>query len=178
MNPMKFLSLLLFTLILLGGCQKDNFNPKNPDVELFVYQLKNGTYNCYEKGEKGENLWLIMPEFKEKHIPELLELAKDTSHILNFPVNPMSSRTPVPYGRNYFILGECLLWIVEGIRNDKTFPSLDPYMVRISPEFNASGLSGAEILSVWQLYHNWWNTNKKGNWQKINPLEGNSYKWM
>jgi len=171
--------LILFVLMILGlACQKDNFNPQKPDVELFVEQLKNGTYNCYEKGEKGENLWLVMPEFKEKHLPKLLELAKDTSHILDFPANPISSRTPRPYGRDYFILGECLLWIVEGIRIKHKFPSLDPYLIKISPQFDPSGLNGEEILSVWGLYNTWWTTNKKGDWQNHNPIEGTIFRWM
>jgi len=37
--------------------------PNNPEVEKFVQQLKNGTYDYYEKGENGEDLWLLIPNF-------------------------------------------------------------------------------------------------------------------
>jgi len=122
---------ILFTMIgvLLMGCKKDSFDINNPDVKKFVKQLKSGTYGEYERNEKGERLWLKMPNFRQEHIAALIELSKDTTHIQKFPTNPISSRTPIPQGRDYFILGECLLWIVDGIRGAS---SLDPYLVDTS----------------------------------------------
>jgi hypothetical protein len=112
MRKLPFIAILV---ILCFGCEKDKFDIDNPDVEIFVKQLKNGTYDCYEKGETGENLWLLMPKFTRSHIPSLIAFAKDTTHITNYPINPISSRRPFPQGREYFILSECLLWTVEGM---------------------------------------------------------------
>ena len=67
-----------------------------------------------------------MPNFTERHIQSLIDFSKDTSHIATYPFNPISSRTSFPYGRNHCILGECLLWTVEGIKNGYGYGSLDP----------------------------------------------------
>ena len=171
-----FAALTLFCL----SCEKDRFNVEDPDVEQFFYQIKTGTYSCYEKGENGENLWLLMPNFTERHIQSLIDFAKDTTHIRAYPYNPISSRTPYPYGRDYAILGECLLWTVEGIRNGYKFGSLDPYMIdtsRIESE-RYKGLNGYEILIVREIYKDWWNTYNKKDWKNKNPLEETTYIWF
>lgn len=170
----------IFLTLFLFNCKNDEFDIDNPDVGTFVKQLKNGSYNKYEKGEDGENLWLLMPNFSEDQIQALIDLAKDTTHIANFPVNPISSRTPFPQGREYFILGECLLWIVEGIRTQHGFGSLDPYLINNSLDESErySGLSGDEILVVRELYVNWWNSYRNADWRSMNPLEGSPYIWF
>ncbi len=175
---MKNFFLISLLTIILSGCSKE-FNLQNPDVKDFVQQLKNGTYNCYEIGENGEILWLQMPEFTEDHIQSLLDFAGDTAHITQFPVNPISSRRPFPDGREYFILGECLLWTIEGIRNGYGYGSLDPILMdttKTIPE-RFKGLTGAGILTVRDLYSDWWSLNKKSNWQNINPLNQSPYRW-
>ena len=177
MKKLLFLLPLIFSLL---GCEKDKFDVDNPDVSVFVKQLKNGTYDCYEKGESGENLWLLMPKFTPNHISSLIEFAKDTTHISDFPVNPISSRRPFPEGREYFILGECLLWTVEGIRNGYGYGSLDPFLIDIalSEIERYKGLKGDEILIVRNIYKNWWDIYKDGDWNDTNPLEGTSYRWF
>jgi hypothetical protein len=174
---MRTLSKYFVLSVFCFACQKESFNLANPDVDLFVEQIKTGTYSFYKKGEDGKNLWLIMPEFKEQHITKLLKYAKDTTYIYKFPENPVSSLSPFPYGRNYLILGECLLSIIEGIRKGRTFPSLAPYLVVIHPEYNVSGLNGNEILSVWELYNTWWETYKNDDWNSHDPLAGTKYRW-
>ncbi|WP_423129004.1 DUF4943 family protein [Gaoshiqia sp. Z1-71] len=161
-------------------CEKDEFDIDNPDVQKFVQQIKNGTYNSYEKGENGENLWLQMPKFTKSHIQSLIDLSKDTAHISNFPLNPVSSRTPFPYGRDYLILGECLLWTVEGIRNDFGYGSLDPYLIDTALNENErfNGLKGTEILMIKDVYSDWWNRLKDKDWKTKNPLENTSYVWF
>ncbi|WP_176954265.1 DUF4943 family protein [Niabella drilacis] len=133
------------------GCKKEGFDINNPNAETFVQQLKNGTYNEYEHDEKGERLWLQMPRFRQEHIGALIALSKDTTHIQKFPTNPLSSHSPLPEGRNYFILGECLLWIVDGIRGASP---LDAYLIDISKEVNErrSGITTAEILMISDRY--------------------------
>lgn len=143
MNRITLIVLLFFPIL---SCEKDKFDLNNPNVEQFIHQLKNGTYTQYEKGENGEILWLVMPEFTKNHIQSLIDFSKDTSHINNFPVNPISSRTPFPNNRNYFILGECLLWTVEGIRNGNGYGSLDPYLIDISSGEVHRGLKVVKFL--------------------------------
>ena len=156
----------------------NGFDVDNPDVALFVSQLKSDTYSCYEKDEFGQNLWLLMPKFKATHIPALLEYAKDTTFINHFPLNPVSSRTPYPVGRNKFILGECLLWIIEGIRTNVTYPSLDPYMVNGPSKEMKTGLTKMEILEVRELYYNWWYGSTIPEWWlRTPPLNGTTYLW-
>jgi hypothetical protein len=176
----KFTFLFTVVLFICISCEKNEFDPDNPDVEIFVKQLKNGTYNCYKKGTNGENLWLLMPKFNQSHIPSLINFAGDTSHIAKYPTNPVSSRRPFPEGREYFILGECLLWTVEGIRNDHGYGSLDPVLIDIAKVESEryKGLKGNEILMVRDLYKDWWNNYKNTDWKNKNPLKETSYQWF
>jgi hypothetical protein len=177
---MKKILLFTFIAFLFVSCDKEEFDINNPDVKLFVQQLKNGTYNCYEKGQNGENLWLQMPKFSEKHIQSLIDFAKDTSHVANFPINPISSRMPTPNGRDYFILGECLLWAVEGIRNNNGFGSLDPYLIdmALSDGERPRGITSSQILIVKEIYNDWWSSFKDKDWKNANPLSNTSYAWF
>lgn len=177
---MKKLLFIAFLTLFCISCEKDEFDINNPDVQKFVQQIKKGTYNCYEKGENGENLWLIMPKFTNNHIQSLIDFSNDTSHIASFPLNPISSRTPFPYGRDYLILGECLLWTVEGIRNGYGYGSLDPYLIdtTLDESDKFKGLKGDEILIVRDIYKDWWYRFKNEDWKTINPLENSSYVWF
>lgn len=176
---MKKLIFLIGLIIFCNSCDKDNFDIDNPNVEAFVKQLKNGTYNKYEKNEKAENLWLIMPKFSKQHIPLLIEFSNDTTHIKEFPLNPISSRRPFPEGRNYFILGECLLWIVDGVVNETTYPSLDPFLIDDSKHDSQKykGITTKEILIIHEIYKQWWNENKNKEKITVNPLENTSFRW-
>jgi hypothetical protein len=167
-------------MLLIFGCAKEKFDLHNPDVETFVNQLKRGKYNYYEKGDNGENLWLMMPEFTQNHIQSLIDFSKDTSRIMEFPINPVSSRMPFPEGREYFILGECLLWTVEGIRNGMGYGSLDPFLIDTAKDESEryKGLKSSEILIVRDIYQEWWNNFKYEDWKNKNPLEGSSYRWF
>ena len=177
---MKKLLFIIFLTLLCIKCETEHFDINDPDVRIFVAQLKEGTYNFYEKGESGENLWLLMPKFTKRHIQSLIYFAKDTAHIKHFPTNPISSRTPYPEGREYFILGECLLWTVEGIRNRHGYGSLDPILIDTSSTESVRfrGLKAQEILTARDAYQNWWNTYRNSNWQEINPLKETPYKWF
>lgn len=177
---MKKLLFIPFLILSFFGCEKDKFDIDNPNVAVFVKQLKNDSYDCYEKGESGENLWLLMPKFTPNHISSLIEFAKDTSHISDFPINPISSRRPFPEGREYFILSECLLWTVEGIRTSYGYGSLDPFLIDVGlPESERyKGLRGEEILIVRDIYKKWWDNYKDGDWNDTKPLEETSYRWF
>jgi hypothetical protein len=173
---MRLLAIIFFFAFI--SCQKERFDVQNPDVDLFVKQLKAGDYHCYHKNEEGENLWLLMPGFRDVNIPALLKYASDTAVISDFPVNPMSSRRPFPPDREYFILAECLLWTIEGIRNGTGFGSLDPYLVRAEWPDNQELVKGTEILVVRQHYQEWWSDYKNGDWKSANPLKDADYRWF
>ncbi|MCF3111729.1 DUF4943 domain-containing protein [Niabella sp. CC-SYL272] len=174
---MKKWILLAGIIIVLMGCKKERLDVGNPDVERFVQQLKNGTFNLYERNEKGERLWLQTPRFGPEHIAALIALSKDTTHIQKFPTNPMSSRSPFPEGRNYFILGECLLWLVNGVRGAS---SLAPYLIDTSKGVNEryKGITSTEILMLSNRYRQWWSEYKNGDWKTNSALSGTSYIWM
>ncbi|MFV0606325.1 MAG: DUF4943 family protein [Niabella sp.] len=176
---MKNLFILPILVLLLIGCNKNTFDINSPNVEQFVQQIKNGTYAQYENNDEGENLWLLMPKFTGEHIGALIAFAKDTTHIKYYPFNPISSRTPFPQGKDYCLLGECLLWTVEGIRNKSGYGSLDPILINTTLDESAqyNGLSGKEIQSVSDIYKNWWRTYKNKDWENQDPLANTSYHW-
>ncbi|UZR96359.1 DUF4943 family protein [Chondrinema litorale] len=177
---MKNLLFIVVLTLFFTSCEKDEVDINNPDVQKFVQQIKDGTYNHYEKGQNREDLWLQMPNFTKSNIQSLIDFSKDTSHITNFPLNPVSSRKPFPADREYLILGECLLWTVEGIRNDFRYGSLDPYLIDTALNENErfQGLKGTEILIIKDVYNDWWNSLKGKDWKNTNPLENTSYIWF
>ena len=128
-------NLIIFTVLALFfmSCEKDDLNIENPDVKKFIQQIRNGTYDKYELDENGEKLWTKMPNLKEEHIPLLIEHAIDTTEITpweHFPLNPISSIPPyrIVEGKTYILLGEYLLWCVEGIIEGNIFASLTPIL--------------------------------------------------
>ena len=101
---MKKTWILLFTVfavLALTGCSKETLDYNNPDVDLFVKQLKAGTYNT--KNDKGI---VEVPHFTENDIPELLNYAEDMSVIPSFPSVYNSNSGKIR-------LGECILWTVK-----------------------------------------------------------------
>jgi len=172
----KLILLWIYTVFAIS-CETGDFNLDNPDVEDFVNLIKSGKYDYYEKGEDGEDLWLLMPNFNEHHISSLLEFSLDTTHIELFPVNPISSLPPYPNDRQYQILGECLLWTIEGIRNGTGYGSLVPYLIDTSKKEYTKSLNGEKILVVRDLYLSWWSNFKDKNWKDVGALDGLNYKW-
>jgi len=170
-----------FVIIILSfGCTKENFDVHDPDVEIFVSQLKNGTYDEYEINDDGEQLWTILPSFNKNHIPLLLERAKDTSMVTpcsHFPVNPVSSIRPYRISKNgkeSIMIGEYLLWCVEAAINGH-FVSLTPILT--DEENPNRNLSGLEILEMRARYLNWWITYGKVGDEGVSPLNGTPYRW-
>ncbi|MDH6341752.1 hypothetical protein M2480_000791 [Parabacteroides sp. PFB2-12] len=172
---MKRIYALLFVWVLCVSCDY-SFDLNDPDVREFVFRLKNGTYECYLTSSSGERMGLQMPVFQMKDIPELLEYAADTTHIEDFPINSSSRVSASHLEDGTYILGECLLWIVEGIRLNKVYPSEQPVLIEKTPS-GSHCLTGQEVLEVWELYNQWWVKNQQGDWPDIDPLEGSGYLW-
>ncbi len=177
-NLITFSVLLLF---LCTSCENDDFDLKNPNVEQFVRQIKNGSYNKFEFSGNGERLWTEMPQFKVEHIPILINFSNDTSLISPFdhiPLNPVSSIPPyrMSNGKACIMVGEYLLWCIEGIIEGTAFASLTPILLN-QTYTEDERLNGKEIIEVSKLYQNWWEESGKfGNMNKL-PLDDTVYKW-
>ncbi|MEG0647415.1 MAG: DUF4943 family protein, partial [Bacteroides sp.] len=137
--------LIVFAGFALASCSEETLDYHNPDIELFVKQLKAGKYNT--KNEKG---LVEVPNFTEKDIPALLKYAENLDIISSFPSAYNGNSGKIR-------LGECMLWIVESIRLG--FPaSLGCKMVHANaPNYEALYfLSNEEVLDVVARYRRWW----------------------
>ena len=102
----KTLVMLLAICLIVSftGCGSEEMDYNNPDVTLFVKQLKTGTYKM--KNDKGV---VEVPHFTEEDIPELLNYAEDLTIIPSFP-------SVYNMNNGKIRLGECMLWVIESIR--------------------------------------------------------------
>lgn len=73
---------LVLSLLTCVSCSEETLDYNNPDVDLFVRQLKAGNYNT--KSPKG---FVEVPKFTEKDIPTLLNYAEDLTLITSFPAS-------------------------------------------------------------------------------------------
>ena len=175
---MKQYLILAFITVCLAGCEKGEFNPENPKVSQFVYELKNGTYDEFVYNSFEEKLWTEMPDFNDKHVYDLLKHCKDTSLISpynHFPINPISSVPPSREmnGKEGIMIAEYLLWCIEGIIQDRTYPSLTPLLYKSGNE----RLSAQEILLVTVRYKNWWYSYGFKDDVPHYPLTDSDYSW-
>lgn len=174
---MKRSILILLALLSLGimsSCSDDTLDYYNPEVKLFVKQIRQGTYNT--TNELGV---VEVPKFTQKHIPQLLRYVEDTTEIPSFPLSSMSSQ----FGGKPR-LGECVLWIIEGIRLGYA-PSMGCKLVTKNAD-NYDGmyfLSDEEVVEVATLYRRWWDAVENPNpvWSVdlwvCDPLQGSDYRW-
>lgn len=130
---------------ILTGCTSEEMDYNNPDVALFVKQLKSGTYKM--KNEKGV---VEVPHFTEEDIPELLKYAEDLTIIPSFP-------SVYNMNNGKIRLGECMLWVIESIRQG-TPPSLGCKMVLANAENYEAiyFLTDEEVLDAAACYRSWW----------------------
>lgn len=164
--------LTLFLALALMGCSEERLDYNNPDVELFVKQLKAGTYNT--KNEKG---LVEAPRFTEQDIPRLLRHAESLELIPSFPSAYNGNSGKIR-------LGECMLWVVESIRLG--FPaSLGCKMVYANaPNYEARYfLTNAELKDAAARYRYWWEGRQypRTTWTidpcYNEPLCGSGYRW-
>ena len=167
--------LSLFALcITFAQCSNDDeMSYENPDVKVFVQQVKTNKYDT-----QSPNGFVEVPNFKKKDIPVLLKYAKDTSPIQNYPACPYSSVG----SDSYYRLTQCLLWTVEKIRVG-TYPSVTPRLYKQENEEAVYVTEISDIMDVWNLYNKWWKQVESVSgeassvpYQK-NPLEDSKYSW-
>lgn len=70
---------VVLSLLTCVSCSEETLDYNNPDVDLFVRQLKAGNYNT--KSPKG---FVEVPKFTEKDIPALLNYAEDLTQVASF----------------------------------------------------------------------------------------------
>ncbi len=172
---LSILVLPIFLLVLFVQCTQEESNAyKNPDVKIFVQQLKSDRYNT-----EGPSGVIELPAFKKSDISVLLFYAKDHTPLKRFPVNPAS----IADCRGYR-LSQCLLWTIEKTRRG-SYPSDAPVLVK------KNSLTGEtvpvtdmnEISEVWEIYNDWWTKVERESdilsvsVYHLNPLEGSIYMW-
>lgn len=143
---------------------------KEEEVEIYIQQLLKGEYRTPD-----------LPEFIPEDIPDLLAYRDDTSTIISFPHNPISS----------LYLEECrlglfVLWTIESIRAVeiqsefliRRFPSQNPYIYYANPDLMMPYDPNIAQSIAAKAYFDWWNsdTNLSEKFE-IDPLENTGYKW-
>ncbi|KAA6312761.1 hypothetical protein EZS27_036362 [termite gut metagenome] len=78
--------LIVPVIITVGSCNEERLDYYNPDVKLFIRQLKAGTYHT--KSPLGV---VEVPLFNEEDVPELLQYSDDLTKIRSFPLPFVSS---------------------------------------------------------------------------------------
>lgn len=170
---------IIWTVILVfvfatTSCTDEVMDYYNPDVKVFVKQLKAGTYNT-----KNANGIVEVPLFTSKHIPQLLRYTEDMTEIPSFPLSSISSH----FGGKAR-LGECMLWIIEGIRLGYS-PSLGCKLLHRDAE-SYEGiyfLTNEEVLEAAALYRLWWEKVETSDqhattlsWA-FDPLAKSNFRW-
>lgn len=171
---MKKVLLAISAIIFLFACAEEDLDFYNPDVKLFVKQLKTGKYNS--TNEEGV---VDVPLFTQRHIPELLKYCEDMTEIPSFPSTSINSH----FGGKPR-LGECVLWIVEGIRLG--YPPSYGCKLLFKSADSYDGmyfLANEQVLEAAGLYLNWWEKVKNPNpvWSPellmYDPLLESDYRW-
>lgn len=168
---------LLLSIVLIFNCiscSEETLDYNNPNVKLFVKQLKAGRYNT-----TNDNGVVDIPKFTQKHIPELLKYAEDMTEISSFPLPSMPSH----YGGRAR-LGECMLWVIEGIRLG--YPPSQGCKLLHKDADAYEGiyfLTNEQVLEVAVLYRKWWEKVENPNpiWSidllAYDPLRSSDYRW-
>lgn len=163
--------LLMFAF---ASCSEEVLDYNNPDVKVFVEQLKSGHYVA-----QGANGIDQVPKFKKEDIEDLLNYADDLREIPSFPLAAVSYSAG-----GKLRLGECILWTVETIRLGH-HASMGCKMVHVNAE-NYEGiyfLSDEEVLDAVSRYRHWWENRKypRTMWTidpcADEPLCGSGYMW-
>lgn len=175
MKHIFLLLIFIFAVTAFTGCESKQVDYNNPDVDLFVSELKSGTYQT-----KGPSGFVEVPHFVKSDIPQLMKYVNDMRAISDFPLPPNSSYTHA----GKFRLGECMMWIIESIREGGN-ASFACQLVRQKSQHGQSLLlSDKEVRSVASLYCGWWGnvlsrekTKSPINPYFNNPLVNTEYTW-
>lgn len=156
---------LIITVMATTSCGEKEFDLADPDVGQFVAMLKKGNYM--------KQVGYELPEFSMTDLDALILYLGDTTELVEFPVNPISSKYTTPK-----ILNECIMWTIEGIRLEKKYASLEPVLVDESTE--GSRLTNQQLMMVSEIYIDWYEeykANPSEALRKKDLLENTTYRW-
>lgn len=160
---------LLFSLL---GCQEDDMQASQSEVDRYVARLQSGQYEAME-----------LPAFTLEAIPALLTYRNSTEIISSFPRNPISS-----FHNAESALGMYILWTIESIRQSYVsneglpgrFPSLNPRLAkRDAIELNIADEEESQQIAA-QAYYEWWENSSRLDTETLmqtDPLEDTDYYW-
>ncbi len=140
-------------------------NTRNEKVEALFDSFRNATY-------RGFNF----PDLSFEDIPALLELGESEQALKSFPRSPISSQFEATCSE-----GMIALWLIEGIRNGRKFPSLNALCFKkgqIGKDWTSKSENNHE--PVLDAYKTWWNESKDlpvEEAELANPLEGLELHW-
>ncbi len=179
--PFKYSCLVLLfctaCTLLTGACTDETLDYNNPNVDLFVKQLKTGKYVVQEIDSTG--IAGTLPNFTYDDIETLLKYAEDLTEIPDFPLAPVSYSAG-----GKLRLGECILWTVETVRLGH-HASMGCKMVHVDA-LDYEGiyfLSDEEVQDAAARYRRWWEEHKypRTEWTVDpcydDPLCGSGYMW-
>jgi hypothetical protein len=112
------------------------------------------------------------PMLEWADIPALLDRAESIGALKTFPTNPISSLHIETHSE-----GVVALWLVEGVRKDGKYPSLNP---RFLPEGDTAKEQGEHLRTVAKAYRTWWTGVKElppEAARAVDPLAGTGYSW-
>lgn len=172
MKTLNCLFLLLIAVSLFSCDHEDFEGINNPEVELYIRQLKSNEYDSFQ-----------LPAFTSKDIPALLAYRNETEPLTDFPRNPISSF----YGPEC-PLGMYVLWTIESIRAEAIqskflvmgFPSQNPVLAKRDSEELQLVFDNSAHSAAAEAYFDWWQTNKDKDFDKfkaIDPLGKTAYRW-
>lgn len=161
---------LTILMMVADSCSEEKFDLDKPNVGQFVSILKEGSY--------AEKIGYELPKFTMNDIGELLKYVDDTTVIVEYPMNPISSKLTLPK-----ILNECLMWTIEGIRLDQKYVSLEPSLIDITAYKVETGyprLTNKQLIVLSEKYINWYNEfriNPTETLRKKDLIDSTKYRW-
>ncbi|MDB4778081.1 DUF4943 domain-containing protein [bacterium] len=120
-------------------------NTSNEKVEALFDSFRDKTYH-----RSG------FPDLSFEDIPALLDLGESEQILKSFPRSPISSQFEATCSE-----GMIALWLVEGIRSGKKFPSLNALCFKkgqTGNDWTSNSESNHEL--VLDAYQQWWNESK------------------
>jgi hypothetical protein len=134
--------------------------------------------NLFEEFRLGEFDTNEFPRMQFDDIPALLERADSEKRLKNFPRHSGSSQYEEECSE-----GMVALWLIEGIRKGKGFPSLNSLCLREADARNDDDWTKASERNhkdVAKLYRAWWKKARelpRKEARKLDPLKDSGLNW-
>jgi hypothetical protein len=145
----------------------------NDRVKWLFDLMRNGTY-----GEVSSQPELDTAKLTWENIPALIKMTDNARMLHAFPESPISSAS---YSR--CSEGMVALWLIEGIRTGRKFPSLAPVCFKAGDNdgsLGSSSKSESHRPEIANLYRQWWDKAKclpHEDASKLDPLKGSGFSW-